>query len=762
MTSRHLFFKLMREDLRHKIWMIALSSLGSFLALPVTWLLAVSDGYDYLPAEFPPYVVSGMFHDGLLISSGFVAIAGAVIVGLFVFRFVFHKNMIDTYHSIPVKRRTLYGVCWLNGFLIWLVPFLICLLVTLGMATVYMLGTPAQKWIPAMFAETGTNFLVLVVAFLLVYHLVLTAVMVSGNVWNTLVSMMILGFGVVSIYGLGLGFFAYYIDTFYSAALNPEPAFYSSPLLSAVLLIYWKGRVDVLGASLFVIWKPFLINFCVMALLGVLSWWLYMRRASELAEQGIQNKVFGAVLKFLVGLAAGMGGWMLFNLMVSHVGWGIFGLILVGVLAFGVMDIIFNMDFKAFFAHKLQMAATIVCALVICFCFYLDAFGYDAYLPDKEDIAEIAVYDTDFTNLNYYSNYANEMLENLHFQDVDAAYAYLKRMTDREKGIEPTSVNADSGSVRYNVYSSQHFATKITLKNGRTYYRYYTVTNNDLDVVWPLFSNEEYLDWNYVVHRNRAESFDLIRRYCFGKSSYVSEVSKESMWAIAEAYNRDLMKNPETVLLNQGKLLVSLELSHSGYREDYPDDYWIRNQRLDIYESMENTIAALGQLGYGHWVEQTDSSEISEIQFSIGSNSNGSFRSVQNLMDVVRNYYGVYEESSKTGTADEMTPGGQEYILAYTELDAEVFDVAIPMYDSYLSITSEAEIRQLMQLLNRQVPQHTLGVFHKGYVQVNVLVDGGEESVTYFIRKGDLPEKYILRFAELYEQMRQEQESNAL
>lgn len=759
MMSRHLFFKAMREDLRHKIWMIALSSLGSFLVLPVAWLLAVSDGYDFWPTEFPPYLVSSMFHNMLLAGGGFIAIAGAVIVGLFGFRFVFHKNMIDTYHSIPIKRRTLYSVCWLNGFLIWLVPFLICLLVTLSMATVYMVGTPSRKWIPAMWAEAGTNVLILVVVFLLVYHLVLTAVMVSGNVWNTLVSMMILGFGVVSIFGLGLGFFAYFIDTVYLAALNPEPAFYGSPLLSAVILIYMKAQADVFGASLFVIWKPLLINFCVMALLGVLSWWLYKKRASELAEHGIRNKVFSAVLKFLVGIAAGMGGWMLFYLMVSHAGWGMFGLVLVGVLAFGVMDIIFNMEFKAFFAHKLQMVVTIVCALVICFCFYLDAFGYDTYLPDKEDIAEIAIYDTDYSNMSFYSSYENEMMENLHFRDVDAAYAYLQRVTDREKGIEPGLINEDAGfAAKFDVYRSRRIATKVTLKNGRTYYRYYTIINNDLDVVWPMLSDEEYLEWNYVVHQKWAESYDTIRRYCFGKSGYLTDVSKDVIWAIAEAYNRDLLENPATVLLNQGKLLTSLELSRSNYQGDYR----FRSQRLEIYESMKNTIAVLNELGLGDWVEQTDPSEISEIQLSVGSNNMGSIHSALELINVVRNYYEVYEGSGNAGTADEMLPGGQEYAQGYAELDTEVSDAGIPMYDCYLSITSEDEIRELMQLMNRQTPQHVYGPFYKGYVQVNVIVDGQGESVTYYIRKGDLPEKYILRFGELYEQVRQEQESGAL
>ena len=43
MTSKHLFLKGMKEDLRHKVWMLALSLLGNFLAMPVLWLLNYSD-----------------------------------------------------------------------------------------------------------------------------------------------------------------------------------------------------------------------------------------------------------------------------------------------------------------------------------------------------------------------------------------------------------------------------------------------------------------------------------------------------------------------------------------------------------------------------------------------------------------------------------------------------------------------------------------------------------------------------------------------
>ena len=39
MTSNRLFFNAMRDDLRHKSWMIALSFLANMLALPVMCLV---------------------------------------------------------------------------------------------------------------------------------------------------------------------------------------------------------------------------------------------------------------------------------------------------------------------------------------------------------------------------------------------------------------------------------------------------------------------------------------------------------------------------------------------------------------------------------------------------------------------------------------------------------------------------------------------------------------------------------------------------
>ncbi len=48
MTSRNLFFKLMREDLKRRIWAVALLSLGFFLFYPVVAAFTAGEIKEYM------------------------------------------------------------------------------------------------------------------------------------------------------------------------------------------------------------------------------------------------------------------------------------------------------------------------------------------------------------------------------------------------------------------------------------------------------------------------------------------------------------------------------------------------------------------------------------------------------------------------------------------------------------------------------------------------------------------------------------------
>ncbi len=80
-----------------------------------------------------------------------------------------------------------------------------------------------------MLTMVSVSLLVLTVVFLLVYNLALTAVMLSGNILTTLVSMTILGLGIIVVLAIGLAFCTIYFDTFYVSMLQLDTMAYFSP-----------------------------------------------------------------------------------------------------------------------------------------------------------------------------------------------------------------------------------------------------------------------------------------------------------------------------------------------------------------------------------------------------------------------------------------------------------------------------------------------------------------------------------------------------
>ena len=179
MTSRVSFYKVMILDLRHRIWMIALSCLGSFLAMPVFYLLISRDWMDrieYMKMEINyslwdirEYRVDCMklfYQNYLPITAGIVLGVGAIIVGIFGFRHVFSKKMVDQYHSIPIKRRDLFMTNYLNGFLIWFVPMLIGG-VSCAVLSGFFVGNFVD-WMVFVIKPLGLTIVNLVLAFLLI------------------------------------------------------------------------------------------------------------------------------------------------------------------------------------------------------------------------------------------------------------------------------------------------------------------------------------------------------------------------------------------------------------------------------------------------------------------------------------------------------------------------------------------------------------------------------------------------------------------
>lgn len=602
MTSKISFFKCMIQDLKHRVWQIALSCLGSMLAMPVLYLLHQQNwneridnkifGTDFDVAAYKIDCVTTCFEQYFMITGGIILVVGALLVGIFGFYYVFSKKMMDQYHSIPITRKELFLVHYINGFVIWFVPMLLSALVT-GLLSMFFLQNMVL-WATAM-ATLFETVLNLTIAFLLIYHVTIVAVMLSGNIINTLVSGVILSFGVIAITGMHEMFATGYFLTYYSTIdVMLEKTMWASPIPSAIYQM-------VMGAS--GEYNAFLV---VMNLVMILVMWaagfiLYIKRPSELAEQGMKIKSMQVVFKTICTLLAGLAGWGIFELIGRGLGWKIFGAILVGGLCYGILDIVFHMDFKAFFAHKMQMGISLVLAIVIGMAFDGDWFGYDAYVPRMDEIAEMGIEVNGYTNLE--NRYVHEgkwaekiRLDNMEYEDKEAIYAFLQEAVYDGELVEDDEYT-------YTRYRGRTATVnvRVTKENGSTYYRTYQIDATDEEELMPILTSEEYLETNVLIPEEVFEDLEQNQEDTSEQKrlslDYFTEHKQINDYKVIkelfEAYNEDIKENPLPYFYQESD--VTCVMSYYGFDEESARSYYMD---LDVFETMPRTNEVLKKYGY--------------------------------------------------------------------------------------------------------------------------------------------------------------------
>ena len=109
MTSRHLYFKLLLEDLKRKTWAAALEGLALFFALPVALAMTLSNITNELYGDMT--LVRGQAQARTMLEFGndypvIMLILGiaAVVMGISAFSYLQNRRQVDFYHSLPVKR----------------------------------------------------------------------------------------------------------------------------------------------------------------------------------------------------------------------------------------------------------------------------------------------------------------------------------------------------------------------------------------------------------------------------------------------------------------------------------------------------------------------------------------------------------------------------------------------------------------------------------------------------------------------------------
>ncbi|MFR2254726.1 MAG: DUF6449 domain-containing protein [Clostridium sp.] len=419
MTSASLFFKLQKEDLKRRIWVIALLFLGFFFAYPVNLALimenaansqfAMYNGYTPLvDTGTPEYLAKVLEYKTKavvdLVSYGnvmplFLMVTAAVVIGAAGFVYLHNQKKVDFYHSLPVRREMLYLVYHVDGILILAVTYLIHLLVLTAAAAAYGVS-PAKFAGPMLF-----GFFMNLLYYMVTYETVIVAMMMTGKIIVGLLATVVF-FSFFPVVGALIEGFE---DIFFITANQvPNEALFNtlghlSPVGAYIMSLADISAGKTVEADQIL---GLLIAICAGAILGLE---LYRKRPMEAAGKAMAFKKTMAPIRILIVLAAGMGTSMFFWTLQSRLRWGLFGMVVGILLAHCIIEIIYQADFKKLFSHKIQLMGCVAAGVLFFLSFRYDWYGYDRFIPEEGKIASAGLeLSIDENFLNWYAHAVEE------------------------------------------------------------------------------------------------------------------------------------------------------------------------------------------------------------------------------------------------------------------------------------------------------------------------------------------------------------------
>lgn len=394
MTSKNLFFKLLKEQTKQRVWLIALACLVSFFAFPVAAALMAGAFLDMEQLAAQADRSAGIWTVELcrdmasqeLIESfqnwvspseplllWMIPIAAAI-SGLAEFSFLHSRKKTDFYHSLPVKREMLFAVSYIGGILYVAVPYVAGLLAA---------GLLIQTKVMPYSVDWGSLFagaLQAIAFFVLSYSTVSAAAVLTGNMVVSILGIFVFFFwGPLTVFVVQT-YCQVYFSSFYQAEgiLNWLSISNTSPVL-----FYWmaEGNVSMKAAG----------ALAAGAAVSVAVMLLYRKRPSEAAGRAMAFPLSQPLFKVILTVPCALGFSLFFYEMRRSFAWGLFGLICGTLVTACVIEIIYHFDVRRAFSGWKGTAAAAAASLGIFFLFFFDLAGYDSYLPKQDDIESVGV-----------------------------------------------------------------------------------------------------------------------------------------------------------------------------------------------------------------------------------------------------------------------------------------------------------------------------------------------------------------------------------
>ncbi|WP_455717185.1 DUF6449 domain-containing protein [Anaerosporobacter sp.] len=508
MTSKNLLCRLMREDIKRRLWAIAISVITFLFALPVYIATSLEQAMNNIK-DNPAIGARKMYLTNSAVSSMgldnsaliLLTVILAVVCGISGFYYLQSKKKVDFYHSIPVKRDSLFASTYIVGIAIYVIPYLVSL--AIGFVIAGANGAlQSDVWIEAWKAF-GINLL----CYWITYTVVIIAVLLTGQlIVSILACAVFFAYApMVSILMTALG--SMYFDTHYTYRFGTGSILFRCSPLGAYYKMFQEAQEGTLQVSN-------VLGYLVIAIaLVILVIFLYRGRKSEAAGKAISYKGLEPYIKTAVSIPIGLFGGLIFTSLMDTDSffWLVFGMVSGYLLCSCLMEIIYHFDFKAAFKRRIQLLIGAVLMFAIFSTYKWDLLQYDQYVPSKDKIESMSIsIDGIDTNLDFivinkdkgqtevsYMGEDEYAFQYMHLEDKNLAYEIMKR-ADKDGTINEEDEDIYESDDKY-------IGLKVLyrLKSGREVYRRYNYdisVESNFDLLNQLYQTKEYKEGAFSLY----------------------------------------------------------------------------------------------------------------------------------------------------------------------------------------------------------------------------------------------------------------------
>ena len=593
MTSRSSFFKLLKQDLRQRLWTIVLAAIVFLLPVPIYIAMKISGMGVYGTSSMEAF--ARKLAAPMTAASPWmvlVTITGAAICALTGFGYLFSKKKVDFFHSLPVKRETQFAIRYINGVLIYLVPYLAMITVSL------LLMTFMGAMRPVVLTVVARGFAVHFLGYLTIYTTLILSVIFVGN---TVV------FFEVSGWMFGLTPIALVIFNAFEEEFFHTYSYMANSLMERMHTLrflspgyFYVEAIEGNRSLSPLLWQQLAFT----AVLVVLALFLYRKRASEGAGKAIAFSALKPVIRCSVELLTGALTGMFFYGMAdvhSNVSWMVFGALLGVVLSHMLIQSIFYFDIRECFSGKLSMAVCGVVSVAFVLVMRYDVFGYDTYLPEKEKVASVAV------EINAFDNYRNgfvmdertiawqDELNVMELTDKENLYPYLEAL------ISDNEEFWDSAEEGRSLSGYTMVTVAYRLKSGRTVYREYYARAGREELFASVFESREYKEAHYSDIYTMPENFITgvtVKNAMNEQQMSLGKGERDEFLTILRSELSSLTLHEKYETLPVAILTIHVENREESKDEYVPGTTWSCDVELPIYASFTETLNFLWARGF--------------------------------------------------------------------------------------------------------------------------------------------------------------------